>query len=489
MRDHETAFLSATELAELVRTKEVSPVELTELYLSRIEAIDPSLGAYLTVAADQALEAARASEARLAEAEPPPFLGVPISIKDLADTAGIRTTCATAAWKDRVPDRDDWSVSKLKAAGFIVIGKTNTPEFGNSVVTEPAAYHPCRNPWDQTRSTGGSSGGAAAALAAGLCPVSHGTDGGGSIRMPAAACGVVGLKPARGRISTAPRPPSFNSTAGPLARTVRDAAALLDVMAGYSTGDPHWAPPAGSFAAAAAEPSPRLRIAVTPDTWEPDIDVAPDNRRAVERTAELLAELGHEVTTACPEAGGLNQRSLPIKAAELAATPDLPAFEELEPIVGAFARMGAALSAVDYVRAVDDVTRRARDIVAFFDGYDVLVTPTLATKPPLIGSMSDAPLDVSKLRDAGTNAADLAALAPDPERLRELRSMSVFTNVWNLTGQPAMSLPLFADGDGLPIGIQIVGRPADEVTLLRLATELERTEPWADRRPPVARTG
>src|SRR3990172_3933302 len=234
------AFATATEQAELVRTREVSPVELVETYLERIDRLDPELNSYVTLCADEALAAARTAETEPAQG---PFHGVPIPIKDLHETAGLRTTFSSRAYADFVPAYDVAAVRRLREAGFVLIGKTNTPELGTAPVTESELNGACRNPWGTTRTPGGSSGGAAAALAAGLCPVAHGSDGGGAIRIPASCCGLVGVKAARGRVSPAPYGGMEGlSTQGPLARSVLDAAALLDVMAGYETGDPWWAP-------------------------------------------------------------------------------------------------------------------------------------------------------------------------------------------------------------------------------------------------------
>jgi amidase len=232
MKDTDLAFTSAVELAELVRLKKVSPVELVELYASRIESLNPTLGAYLTLTLDEAREQAKAAEAALDVDDLPPFHGVPISIKDLNETKGVRTTHGNAAFADRISTYDDEVVAKLKRAGFIMLGKTNTPEFGTTCFTDPPGYYPARNPWDTTRTTGGSSGGAAGALAAGLCPISQGSDGGGSIRIPSSLCGLFGIKPSRGRVTHAPGPQSFLSQCGPIAHTVADAAAMLDVISG-----------------------------------------------------------------------------------------------------------------------------------------------------------------------------------------------------------------------------------------------------------------
>ena len=258
----ELAFVSAVEQARLVRTREVSSTELVQLYLERIARLDPELNAYVTVRGDDALAEANAIDAAVGDA---PFRGVPIAVKDLTPTAGIRTTFSSRAYADFVPDYDTAVVRRLREAGFVIVGKTNTPEFGTTAFTESDLNGVTRNPWDPERTPGGSSGGAAAALAAGLVPIAHGTDGGGSIRIPASCCGVFGLKPSRGRVSSAPFTALEGlSTAGPLSRTVEDAAHLLDALAGYEPGDPWWAPPPEHpFASTVAEPPGTLRVAVT----------------------------------------------------------------------------------------------------------------------------------------------------------------------------------------------------------------------------------
>src|SRR5919197_2418826 len=259
MTDIDLAFTSALEQAELIRTKEISPVELVELYATRIEKLNPELNAFITPTLDRALEEANRVQKTPSDA---PFYGVPISIKDLNDTAGIRTTQGSAAFADRIPDTDDDVVQALKGAGFVVLGKTNTPEFGNGPWTDPVAFGSARNPWDTERPPGGSSGCAAAALAAGMCPISQGSDGGGSIRIPSSCCGLFGIKPTRGRVAGPSRPVSSLSTNGPLARTVADAAAMLDVISGPVLGDAWWIGPAERpFLEEATREPERLRVA------------------------------------------------------------------------------------------------------------------------------------------------------------------------------------------------------------------------------------
>ena len=461
--DEDLAFLPALELAGLVRSGQVSPVELVETYLHRIERLNPLLNAYLTVAGDQALTAAK--EAAPAGQDASPFFGVPVSIKDLDNAAGIRTTRGSAGYADFVPEADDAAVAKLKAAGFIVIGKTNTPEFGSAVCTEPVAYGPCRNPWDTDRTPGGSSGGAACALAAGLAPISHGSDGGGSIRIPSAWCGVFGIKPSRGRVSAAPLPQSLHSGQGPIARTVADAAAMLDVMAGYVAGDAFWPPaPSRPFLEEVGQDPGRLRVAFTASRSE--TEVHPDWVAAVKATAELLADLGHEVVEDAPPWTPLDPDHPVVKgrAASMAAiAPDLPAFELLDPINQTFIEVGRTLSVRDALLCDSIAATMARSIVAFFDRYDVLLTPTNAVPPPLVGELRDN---------------------EDPwNGLRKSLLACPFTADWNMTGQPAVSLPLHVDTAGLPVGVQLVGRPAAEATLIRLSAQLEEACPWRSRRP------
>lgn len=462
------AAASAVELAELVRRREVSPVELVDLYASRIEEHNPQLGAYLTLALEGAREDARRIEsAAAAGAELPPFAGVPISIKDLNDTAGIRTTHGCAAFSDRVPSTDAGVVQRIRRAGFVVLGKTNTPEFGTSPWTEPDGYPPARNPWDLDRTPGGSSGGAAAAVAASLCPVAQGSDGGGSIRIPASCCGLYGIKPSRGRVSGAPGSQSFLSQAGPLAWTVADAAAFLDTVSGYEAGDAWWAPsPGGLFSAEVGAPPGRMRIAFT--TAPPSgAHVAPGNSEAAEAAARLLADLGHEVDADAPPpwpeslAGDFGTAWM----VRTASYEPMPPLEELGPLNRRLVELGREIRAPDYERSLRRIQRAARSLVAFFDTYDVLLTPTVALPPPRIGEYKDPAEPLSEFTGAG--------------------NFVPFTPPWNTTGQPAVSVPLATDDHGLPVGVQLVGQPAGEAALIRLSAQLEEASPWIARRPPI----
>ncbi len=466
MASDDLAFTSALDQAEMLRKRDVSPVELTELYLDRIERINPRLGAYLTVSADHALERARAKEKALTSGEPlPAFHGVPISIKDLNDTAGIRTTHGTAAWADRIPDRDDEVVARIRRAGFTILGKTVTPEFGPLNVSEPPAYPPGRNPWDLTRSCGGSSGGAASAIVAGLCPVSQGSDGGGSIRNPSSWCGAFGLKPSRGRVSAAPGPEQFFSINGPIGRTVADTAALLDVLQGYAKGDAHAVPPPSRpFKDEATADPGKLRIAFHPHPgYEPD-QIAVANRQAVLDTAKLLEQMGHELVEAAPpsfDAVFLAQAAMIFAGNFAARAADLPDPSTYDPWNLMLLEMGKTASAADYVRGMGDLQRRSRDVVAFFDDYDLLLTPTVGQPPPLVGALKDF----------------------DMTKIQEVFLLTPFTSMWNTTGQPASSVPSGFDEWGLPVGVQLVGRPWDEVTVIRVSAQLEAARPWAHLRP------
>jgi amidase len=465
--DTDLAFASALDQAEMIRHGDVSPSELVDGYLERIEHLDGMLDSYLTVAADFAREAARATEKRVAagDFEGAPFLGVPISIKDLAETAGIRTTHGTAIYADRVPDYDDEVVVRIKRAGFVILGKTNTPEFGSRSTTESPAYPTARNPWNTDHTPGGSSGGAAAGVAAGLAPIAHGSDGGGSIRIPSAWCGLYGLKASRGRISWAPAPQSWNATNGSLARTVADAAAFLDAVHGYATGDCWWAPPPERpfLEEVGADPG-RLRIAFTTKHPMPDGQVADAWRAAVEATARQLEALGHDVEEADPPDFDVASTAL-IAAAARAADPDLPPVETLDFPNRTIVEMGNLATAAQLAGAQHDMHNATRRYVAFFDDYDVLVTPTLAKGPPRIGE-----------RIMGSD---------DWDGLLDLLRIVAFTPTANMTGQPAFAVPTGVDPAGLPVSVHLVGRPADEATLVRVASQLEQELPRLPR-PPVS---
>ena len=460
----ELAFLSAVEQARLVRAGEASSVELVQLCLERIERIDPVLNAFVTVCGDEALSIAAIADSTESDA---PFHGVPIAVKDLAATAGIRTTYSSHAYADYVPDFDTAVVRRIREAGFVIVGKTNTPEFGTVAFTESDLNGATRNPWNTELTPGGSSGGAAAAVAAGLVSIAHATDGGGSIRIPASCCGLFGLKPSRGRVSSAP----FGSleglsTAGPMVRTVEDAAHFLDVLAGYEPGDPWWAPPPERpFAETTRESPPPLRITVT-STPPIDTPVDPECAAALAAAAELLAELGHDVREETPP-----WREADLFDKFIAVWQVGPALHPVDAALMTALNRGLfesarTTSAADYGRAVGSLQTLARRIVSFWSEADVVVTPTLALPPVPIGWQEevDGPI----------------------EQLLRNTEFTPFTAIANLTGQPAMSLPLHWSEAGVPVGVQAIGPPAGDALLLSLAAQIETARPWRDRRPPVS---
>jgi amidase len=472
--DPDLLFRPAGDLAALVRGGEVSARELVEVSLERIEALQPDLNAFVHVDAERALATADAVEA----GDERPFAGVPIAVKDTAAVAGMPYTLGSDAFGDFVPGHDAFVVRRLREAGFVIVGKTNLPEFGILPVTEPRRFGPTRNPWDTERTPGGSSGGAAAAVAAGMVPLAHGSDGGGSIRIPAACCGLVGLKPSRGRISRGPdQGDDFLVQDGVLTHTVAETAALLDVLAGYEPGDATWAPPpAEPFAAAAAREPGRLRIGWT-TTAAIDAPLDPLCERAVSDAAELLASLGHEVEEIqAPWAG----QSLLEVFTLVFGTPIAmglffgtqvsgrePAEELVEPLSWTIWKGVRERNALDYLLARTQLGAFSRSIVALWSDHDVVMTPALAQRPVRIG--------------------EIDACSAEPwEDFRRSGQFTPYTAIFNVTGQPAISLPLFHGEDGLPLAVQLAGKPAGEGELLALAAQLEAARPWAERRPEQA---
>jgi amidase len=459
----ELAFVPALEQAELVRTRQVSPVELVDLYLERADRLNPIVNCYITIAHEQARAWAAAAESAVLRGDPlGPFHGVPISIKDMTDTAGIRSTWGSAGFRERVPAEDAHVVKRLKQAGFVVLGKTNMPEFASGP-TDPIGYGACRNPWNLERTVLGSSGGAGASVAAGLAAIAQGTDAGGSVRLPAAACGLVGFKPSRGRVSNHPLGANPLLTDGPLARTVADAAAMLDAIQGYVTGDAFWAPPpARPFLEESKAPPDRLRVAFL--TTAAGAEVDPEFQRAVRDTAAELERLGHEVTEAGPDWSDHDLRDAMIQsfgALLVSLEDDLPPEETWDPIMRELIPGTRALSLADYVKRQQRAAARSREIVAFWNDHDALLIPSLAGKVNRIDELR----------------------RPDGGSSRTLR-VGPFNYVWNVTGQPAIVLPAGLDSEGLPLSVQVVGRPADDATVFRLAAQLEQARPWAHLRPP-----
>ncbi|HET8527729.1 MAG TPA: amidase [Gaiellaceae bacterium] len=449
--------MSALELAARVRAGEVSWRELADACLEGAHA-DPCNA--FTYVAD--------------EPRPPvegaPFTGVPIAIKDLNDVAGMPTTYSCRAYARNVAAADAAVTRRIRDAGFVIVGKTNTPEFGTIAQTESELNGACLNPWDTTRTPGGSSGGAAAAVASGVLTVAHASDGGGSIRVPASCCGLVGIKPSRGRVSPAPYVSGSLGlgTSGPIARTVRDAAALLDAMRGNEPGDMYVAPePERPYLEECEREPGRLRVAVT--TAPPaDVPVEPECAAAAHDAAGLLAELGHDVVEATPpwQAGELLLDFIRVWQVG-PATAGVEDLSLLEPLNRALAEQARATPSPEYVAAVTALQTVVRQVVAFWADVDVVVTPTLAQLPVPIGWTWE-----------DTDGDPLAAFARQT-------LFTPFTPLVNVTGQPALSLPLAWSASGLPVGVQFVGRPFDEATLVRLAAQLEAARPWAGRFPPA----
>jgi amidase len=475
LSDSDLMFRSAIELGGMVRSGEVGARELVELSLARIERLNPQLNAFVQVDGERALAAAD----EIKPGDPRPFAGVPVAIKNNRPVEGLRLTIGCPLMKDFVVDYDHNVTRRLKQAGFVIVGTTTLPEYGILPVSEASLLGPTRNPWDLERTPGGSSGGAAAAVASGMVPVAHGNDGGGSIRIPAACCGLVGLKPARGRISLAPElGHELVSVDGMLTRTVGDTAAILDVLAGYEPGDATWAPPPSQpFAASAAREPRKLRIAATTLPPTPDAVVDPVCAKAVSDAGELLRSLGHEVEETDPpwRIPGISELfgavfaihvSLQVLYSGIVAQRE-PTQQDMEPMSWAIFQMAQGINSVQGAGLEVQLQALTRRLVEFLGQYDALLTPALAERPLPIGTLDTA--------------------APDPmSTFTRSGLFTPFTPIFNASGQPAISVPLYEGEDGLPLGVQLAGRPAGEADLLALAAQLEAAAPWAQRRPPVS---
>lgn len=465
---------SAVELAALIRAGEIRSRDLVEAALAQAQATQ-DLNAFTFVDGEAALAAAEAIE----PGDERPFAGVPIAIKELNAVAGQPLTMGSDAFGEFRAPQDSYTARKLRQAGFVLIGRTSAPEFGIVPTTEPRRFGPTRNPWNRGHSSGGSSGGAAAAVAAGVLPVAQGSDGGGSLRIPASCCGLVGLKPSRGRISAGPDlGDSLLSTDGVLTRSVEDTARLLDLLAGYETGDATWAPPPSEpFASAVGRPPRPLRIALT--TVSPmDSVVDPLCVAATQDAARLLTSLGHTVEEATPPiwrsidlepafnrvyaAGITSGVRAGARITRRAPSPDL-----VEPLTWWFYELGMNTSSAELLEAIGQLQGFSRRLVAFFSTYDVLLTPALAQRPLPIGYLD-------------TQGADPVA------EWRKAALFTPFTPIFNVTGQPAIALPLYHGEDGMPLAVQLVGPPLGEALLLSLAAQLEAAQPWAARRPGAA---
>jgi len=484
----DTAFLDATAQAQLVRSGEASPAELVDAAIERIERVNPQLNAVIHPLFDQA-------RAVVADGVPDgPFRGVPAVIKDLDGAlAGAPNHRGNRLLKEvgNLDDHDTFLNARLKRAGFVVVGRTNTPEFGLQPTTEPLAYGPTRNPWNTEFSAGGSSGGSAAAVASGMVPVGLAGDGGGSIRIPASECGLFGLKPSRGRVSLGPdQSESWHGLVQRhvVTRSVRDSAAILDLLAGYEVGDAYTAPtPARPYADEVGADPGRLRIALCTFPIAGLCEVDPECVAAAQDAARLLESLGHtveQVTPAAHERGGdafgafftLLSSWVTHEVDTAAALAGRPVnADDFEPVTWMYAEMGRATSAPTYIAAVETLHGWSRDAMAFFDpthrtptsGFDLMLTPTLACTPPPIGHLV---VDADNALEGAGRATPVAA----------------FTAPGNITGQPAMSVPLYWEAStNLPIGVQLLAGMYREDLLVRVAAQLETARPGADRRPTV----
>jgi len=482
-------------LATLVRTKDIKPSELVEEAISRIERLNPSVNAVIHRMYEQARQAA---EGDLPDGA---FKGVPFLLKDLLTYyAGVPLSNGSKLYKDFVPDHDSELVKRYKTTGVIVIGKTNLPEFGVGPVTEAELFGPANNPWDLTRTTGGSSGGSAAAVSTRMVPMAHGSDGGGSLRIPASCCGIFGLKPTRGRN---PLGPDYGEywrglyCEHVLTLSVRDSAAMLDATSGADKGAPYYASPSGQSFLSEVEVEPKkLRIAFTSDPLlGSTVDV--DYVKGLEATVKLCQDLGHDVIEATPQIDGrafasnflkivcIITRSL-IEDSELLFGRKA-SYKDVEPATWVLGLLGKHYRAPEFSRALDFLQHVGRQMGEYFEKYDVMLTPTLAKLPLVTGKLQPKGLQVMAMKllcrlNAGffiSRFADIDALA------EQFFSFNPYTMLFNATGQPAMSVPLYWNDSGLPIGMQFVGRYGDEATLFRLAGQLERANPWFDRVPPI----
>jgi amidase len=465
----EIAFAGAAKQAEMVRAGEVSPTELVRLCLDRIARLDPQLSSFRSVFAERALLEAEQAEARLKGGDERPLLGVPVAIKDCVDVAGDVTTYGTDGFDDSAK-ADSEIVRRLREAGATLVGKTTLPELAICGFTETATWGVTRNPWDPQRTPGGSSGGSAAAVAAGLVPIALATDGAGSIRIPAASCGLVGLKPQRGRVSLAPDLEHWNglSVYNCVSRTVGDTALWLDLVSGGSQEPGAPDPPERPFAEAARTAPGKLRIAwsTAPPRAAAPPTVSDVAKGAVSDTAELLRSLGHEIAASDPKWGGIGNNITPRYLRGIAEDfARVPHPERLERRTRGFARLGRLIPDALFEQARRAEATDAARVNAVFDSHDVLMTPV----------MGGTALPVRRWEGRGA--------------VQTVLGMSRFYPYcvpWNHLGNPAMSVPAGFATDGMPLAVQLIGRPGDEATLISLAAQLEAERPWADKRPPIS---
>jgi aspartyl-tRNA(Asn)/glutamyl-tRNA(Gln) amidotransferase subunit A len=463
-------YMSAVDMAQAIRTKKLSPVEIINAVLSRIERLNPKINAYCTLLAENAMRQAREAEVKVMRNDKlGPLHGVPVSIKDLTFTKGVRTTSGSKIYEHFIPDHDATVVERLKAAGAIMLGKTNTPEFGFMGITDNLLFGATRNPWNLERHAGGSSGGAAAAVAAGMGQLAQGSDGGGSIRIPSSFCGVFGIKPSFGRVPRGPGFPDWQTLSqyGPITRTVRDAALALETMAGRDDRDRHSLPDTNLHYLSLLDGNLEgLKVA-----WSPDLGYATVDPQVLEKTAtavSIFETLGCKVEMATPDITNPGRAFGLIWAVTYASRYGDKLDEwrdQMSPRLVALIEQGRGRLAVEYAQAATEREEFCDRLLPFFDRYDLLLTPATAVSAFDINQM-----EVTEIGEVKGS--------------RALEWMP-FTYPFNLTGQPAASVPCGWTDDGLPVGLQIVGRRFDDGMVLRAAAAFESASPWSHRRPPL----
>ncbi len=457
-------YIEAHELRELVLKKEIRPREVAEFFIARTQKLNPRLGAFMTITPERALaDADRIEKMSESDRNRALMFGVPYSIKDLNWTKDIPTSMGSKNYERFMPPADDEIVIRMRNAGGILLGKTSTPEFGGRPTTEGGLCPPARNPWNLEHTAGGSSGGAGSALAAGLGSLAQGSDGGGSIRIPSACCGVVGIKPSRGRISMSPvagEAWAGFATFGPMARSVLDVATMLDVMHGPVVGDPYWAPePVTSFRSAVGIPPRKLRIGMITKTALAKVDS--ETIDALQSSARLFEEMGHRIEPLNVDPGArMRDIVMSLICAGVGSVP-VTDINLVDPVVRELWETGQKMTASQYIATVTQMHNMSREIVQELAPYDVVISPVTSRPAIKLGTLPSAP----------------------NKYLTELPEWIPFTYPFNATGQPAFSVPTGFSKSGLPLAMQIVGRPADEVTIIGLAAQFERARPWKDKHP------
>ena len=470
MQDTEICYMPAVDMAQAIRTRKLSPVEIINAVLSRIERLNPKINAYCTLLGDSARKQAREAEVKVMKrAELGPLHGVPISIKDLTYTKGVRTTSGSKMYENFIPDHDAIIVERLQAAGAIMLGKTNTPEFGFMGITDNRLFGPTRNPWNLERHAGGSSGGAAAAVAAGMGPLSQGSDGGGSIRIPSSFCGVFGIKPSFGRIPRGAGSSDWQTLSqyGPITRTVKDAALALEVMAGRDDRDRLSLPDTNlQYLALLDDNLKGLRVA-----WSPDLGYAAVEPQVLEKTSaavSIFETLGCMVEMATPDITNPGRAFSLIWAVSYAAAyvDQLDEWgDQMDPRLVALIKQGSDISAIEYAQAALEREQLYDRLLPFFKTYDLLLTPATAVSAFDVGKFELTEIGETK----GSSWLD----------------WTPFTYPFNCTGQPAASVPCGWTDDGLPVGLQIVGRRFEDATVLKAAAAFESASLWSQKRPPL----